>query len=95
MEDIPKNFIYTYLYYAHEEVATALISSSSCTSFVDLVILKNFNMIVGPHILGPVHADELGYEFRAFFFPELEAESEDIKLLRRLVKMWTNFAKYG
>jgi hypothetical protein len=83
------------LHYSHGEISYALISLKSCIFFVDSIIPNEFNAIVGCHILGPTHADDLGYEFRTFFSPALNVESEDIKILRRLVKMWTNFAKYG
>jgi carboxylesterase type B len=93
MEDTLNNVLH--LHYSHEEVSDVSISSNISIFFVDSFIPKEFNTTVGCHILGPTHADELGYEFSAFMSTELDVKSEDVKMLRRLVKMWTNFAKYG
>lgn len=47
-------------------------------------------------ILGASHADELGYLFKSSVTPShIEPESVEGKALRRLTKLWTNFAKYG
>ncbi|GJQ76635.1 hypothetical protein Trydic_g15495 [Trypoxylus dichotomus] len=45
---------------------------------------------------GASHADELGYLFKTFLTPnELDPDSIELKSVRRIVKLWTNFAKTG
>lgn len=44
---------------------------------------------------GVCHADDLGYLFRTFFTPKFVEGSKEVETVRRLVTMWTNFAKYG
>lgn len=39
--------------------------------------------------------DELGYLFKNFLTPEIKAGSLEDKCWRRIVKIWTNFAKFG
>ncbi|KAJ8924090.1 hypothetical protein NQ315_006871, partial [Exocentrus adspersus] len=47
------------------------------------------------HVPGTSHADDLGYLFKSAITPEIKPGNlEDISL-RRFVKLWTNFAKYG
>ncbi|KAJ9588207.1 hypothetical protein L9F63_018428 [Diploptera punctata] len=43
---------------------------------------------------GPTHADEMGYIFKTFATPKMD-DSEAMQMLKKIVKMWTNFAKTG
>lgn len=46
--------------------------------------------------LGACHGDDLGYLFKNFFTPgTLDFESLEGKTVKRMVKLWTNFAKTG
>ncbi|KAJ9578096.1 hypothetical protein L9F63_025043, partial [Diploptera punctata] len=44
---------------------------------------------------GVAHADELGYLFNTAISPEIQDGSLEQIALKRMVKMWTNFAKTG
>ncbi|PNF42928.1 Esterase FE4 [Cryptotermes secundus] len=44
---------------------------------------------------GVSHADELGYLFHTAISPSVAEESDEMKVLLKMVKMWTNFAKTG
>nr|ANS53404.1 esterase 4 [Sitophilus oryzae] len=44
---------------------------------------------------GASHGDDLGYLFKTLLTPTIEPGSVEETSLRRLVKLWTNFAKYG
>lgn len=56
----------------------------------------SFNKI-GFHVKssGASHADELGYLFNHADQPEIEPGSLEDTTVRRITKLWTNFAKYG
>jgi carboxylesterase type B len=41
------------------------------------------------------HADELGYLFHTAISPPVDEDSDEMKILLKMVKMWTNFAKTG
>ncbi|XP_032525696.2 carboxylic ester hydrolase-like isoform X2 [Danaus plexippus] len=41
------------------------------------------------------HLDELGYLFRNDLHKDIVENPQDIKMRERLVRLWTNFAKYG
>lgn len=41
------------------------------------------------------HLDELGYLFRNDLHKDIAENPQDIKMRERLVRLWTNFAKYG
>ena len=47
--------------------------------------------------LGACHGDEIGYLFHSSLTPDinLDADDDSLKMLRRMVMMWTNFAKSG
>lgn len=48
------------------------------------------------HILGACHADELGYLFKTISQVEnFKPGSAEEVIMKRLTKLWTNFAKYG
>ncbi|KAI2474218.1 esterase B1-like isoform X2 [Diabrotica virgifera virgifera] len=48
------------------------------------------------HIPGACHADDLGYLFQAPLKPNNLVRGEtELTAIRRFVKLWTNFAKYG
>ncbi|XP_017773438.1 PREDICTED: esterase E4-like [Nicrophorus vespilloides] len=44
---------------------------------------------------GAAHMDELCYIFRHSFNADIELGSTEDKVVEKMVKMWTNFAKYG
>lgn len=44
---------------------------------------------------GVSHADELGYLFHTAISPPVAEDSDEMKVLLKMVKMWTNFAKTG
>jgi carboxylesterase type B len=46
-------------------------------------------------ITGVSHADELGYLFHTAISPPVAEDSDEMKVLLKMVKMWTNFAKTG
>ncbi|XP_030749275.1 esterase FE4-like [Sitophilus oryzae] len=46
-------------------------------------------------IPGASHGDELGYLFKTTSTPNIQPGSVEDKSWRRMVKLWTNFAKYG
>lgn len=50
----------------------------------------NFHIVVGA-----CHADDIGYLFKNDFTIDLSPDSPEIMAVRRLVRLWTNFAKYG
>nr|WCC58149.1 carboxylesterase [Pharsalia antennata] len=57
-----------------------------------LNVLKTFAKITSP---GACHADDLGYLFKNAMTPPLQPGSAEDIAVRRFVKLWTNFAKYG
>ncbi|XP_068084601.1 esterase B1 isoform X2 [Anabrus simplex] len=59
-----------------------------------LGVFKKF--INATFLSGACHIDDLGYLFRANMTDvSISPESPEMKTLRRMVKMWTNFAKTG
>nr|AIY68377.1 putative alpha-esterase [Leptinotarsa decemlineata] len=46
-------------------------------------------------IPGVCHGDDVGYLFKNSFFPDVEIGEIEMVCLRRFLKLWTNFAKYG
>nr|XP_023018920.1 juvenile hormone esterase-like [Leptinotarsa decemlineata] len=46
-------------------------------------------------IPGVSHGDDVGYLFKHSFCPDVEIGEVEIVCLRRFLKLWTNFAKYG
>lgn len=47
------------------------------------------------HIPGAAHADELGYIFRQRIVAhDVDVNSREMKMVRKMCKLWTNFAKY-
>lgn len=57
-----------------------------------LNIFKTLGNITAP---GVCHADDLGYIFKGRFTPKIEPGSIEEIGLKRVVKLWTNFAKTG
>ncbi|KAK9875472.1 hypothetical protein WA026_007864 [Henosepilachna vigintioctopunctata] len=47
------------------------------------------------NIPGVCHADDLGYLFATFFTPSVSKNSREEVMIKRLVALWTNFAKFG
>ncbi|XP_037027605.1 venom carboxylesterase-6 isoform X2 [Bradysia coprophila] len=55
-----------------------------------------YKRLMGISRPGVCHGDELGYLFHfGFFNLSLEPSSPEIQVKKRMVSMWTNFAKYG
>lgn len=46
-------------------------------------------------ILGAGHADDLGYLFKNHRTPQIKPGSQEDISIDRMIKLWTNFAKYG
>lgn len=46
-------------------------------------------------LLGASHADELCYLFKSKFTPEVKSGSLVETTIKRMIKFWTNFAKYS
>nr|CAD7399178.1 unnamed protein product [Timema poppensis] len=55
----------------------------------------NTSAIANISIQGPSHGDDLGYLFYSSSYPQLDDQSTEMKVLRNVVRMWTNFAKTG
>ena len=41
------------------------------------------------------HADELGYLFHTAISPTVSEDSQEMKVLLQMIRMWTNFVKLG
>lgn len=55
-----------------------------------------YKRLMGISRAGVCHGDEMGYLFHfGFFNLSLDPHSPEILVKRRMVAMWTNFAKYG
>lgn len=44
---------------------------------------------------GTAHLDDLGYIFKTKYTPDFKSDSLEAKSMQNVVKLWTNFAKYG
>lgn len=57
------------------------------------------NLVQLGHIEGAAHADELCYLFKCKIlgdvYDNLEEDSIERNVIKNIVKLWTNFAKYG
>lgn len=47
------------------------------------------------YVLGTAHSDELGYLFKTIKTPQIEEGSVEDISWRKIIKLWTNFAKFG
>ncbi|XP_055537567.1 acetylcholinesterase-like [Wyeomyia smithii] len=47
------------------------------------------------HVKGACHGDDLFYLFHAGLLPQLPESSDECRIRNLMVRMWTNFAKYG
>jgi carboxylesterase type B len=66
--------------------------------FINLPQLLNlWVQVVVLFFSGVCHGDELGYLFHSAFTADrkLDPDEESLKMLTRMVMMWTNFAKSG
>lgn len=55
-----------------------------------------FKRLMGISRPGVCHGDEMGYLFHfGFFNLSLDPDSPEIQVKKRMVALWTNFAKYG
>ncbi|XP_063916524.1 juvenile hormone esterase-like isoform X2 [Zophobas morio] len=57
-----------------------------------LNFLKKYLKIEAP---GACHCDDVGYLFKTFATPEIQPGTTEDVSIRRFVKLWTNFAKFG
>ncbi|XP_055612207.1 esterase E4-like [Uranotaenia lowii] len=53
---------------------------------------KIFNL---SHVPGASHGDDIFYMFRSALLPSLDKKSEEAQVRAIMVRLWTNFAKYG
>lgn len=88
--------------FAHGIVETARLHSANGKSNVYLYrfeydgALGLYKRLLGIARPGPCHGDELGYLFHfGLLNLSLNPQSPEILVKYRMVKMWTNFAKYG
>jgi carboxylesterase type B len=56
---------------------------------------RNVLYVLTPSLLVCCHFDEIGYLFKNFGTPKIEPGSIEDLSLRRVVRLWTNFAKFG
>lgn len=85
---------------AHAKLSKAPLYCYEFTYEGNLGMLKNFLKMKYPEgtdLSGVAHADDLGYIFKQNIpgLPTLEPGSEDEKIITRVTKMWTEFAKTG
>ncbi|XP_064213262.1 alpha-esterase like protein E1 isoform X1 [Tribolium castaneum] len=58
----------------------------------ELNVMRQFYKIKIP---GVVHCDDIGYLFKNVASPRIKPGSKEEVLLKKVVKLWTNFAKFG
>lgn len=46
------------------------------------------------HVLGPAHADELGYLFNSVNFKNITESTEENKMVNQITSLWTRFAAF-
>lgn len=59
---------------------------------------NNYALIIPSYccyFTGVSHADELGYLFHTAISPSVSEDSQEMKVLLKMIRMWTNFAKTG
>jgi carboxylesterase type B len=76
----------------HAETSSVPIFLYRMSIETSLNMMKNIFGIEEP---GVCHADDLGYLFKNMLTPNVEPGSEEDIGLKRFVKLWTNFAKFG
>ncbi|KAK9875460.1 hypothetical protein WA026_007854 [Henosepilachna vigintioctopunctata] len=68
-------------------------------SFKHTLLKKTFGKIARNmsfhEISGSCHADDLGYLFDSIISIHVKPNSREDKMIKSMVKLWTNFAKYG
>ncbi|XP_053686889.1 esterase B1-like [Sabethes cyaneus] len=47
------------------------------------------------HLEGASHTDELFYMYKSGFLPKLEEKCDEVTVRQNMIKLWTNFAKFG
>lgn len=47
------------------------------------------------NFLGSIHSDEMGYLFTNMAAAYIVPGSPEVKMMRRMTKLWANFARYG
>ncbi|CAG9856191.1 unnamed protein product [Phyllotreta striolata] len=95
------NKLYTDNYFLYEVYRNAkcLLETNPCPIYfyrflydTELNFLKNLYGLTEP---GACHADDTPYLFKCELVPDVVEGSEEDRAVRRMVKLWTNFAKYG
>ncbi|KAJ3638223.1 hypothetical protein MTP99_001625 [Tenebrio molitor] len=76
----------------HVETSSAPVFMYRMSIETSLNMMKNIYVIDEP---GVCHADDLGYLFKNLLTPDIEPGSEEDLAIKRFVKLWTNFAKFG
>lgn len=59
------------------------------------MLLNNYFLPLKYINVGACHADELAYLFKPQTMGSLQSGSPEEVMVKRLTKLWTNFAKYG
>ncbi|CAH0550117.1 unnamed protein product [Brassicogethes aeneus] len=72
-----------------------LASISQGVNWVNKLAHAWMKKIPEKKIDGPCHCDELSYMFRQSIHPKIEPGSQNDFYVRRMVKLWTNFAMQG
>lgn len=59
-----------------------------------LNLFKNVDPTLGDYT-GATHADDLGFLFKNIFKTDIPIDSKDFEMLREMLNIYTNFARYG
>ncbi|KAK9875469.1 hypothetical protein WA026_007861 [Henosepilachna vigintioctopunctata] len=65
------------------------------TGFMRSMLMKIAYSVGFKEISGSAHGDELSYLFGSIFSRQMEPNSSEENIMKRLVKLWTNFAKHS
>lgn len=57
--------------------------------------LSFYKKFANTEVKGVCHADELGYLFKTLVTPNIEPDSLEEKTIKRMTRLWANFARYG
>jgi hypothetical protein len=78
---------------AHTGMCSCDITPATLHNFA-----TNYTLIIPSYccyFIGVSHADELGYLFHTAISPPVSEDSQEMKVLLKMIRMWTNFAKTG
>lgn len=81
-------YFYTYMY-------LLLFSRFAPLKPLKNMFLSMANKLPTKQVPGVAHADDLTYLFTTFFTPKITKGSQEDLYIQKLVKLWTNFAKFG